>query len=80
MELDEHKLGQGLQSALEKLTGRRTVPNVLINGKSIGGGDDIQDLHNDDQLIDTITSLGGKRIFKILRTDESVKKEMRFKA
>ncbi|KAL8976645.1 MAG: hypothetical protein Q9177_006809, partial [Variospora cf. flavescens] len=34
VELDEHTLGPGLQAALEKSTGRRTVPNVLINGKS----------------------------------------------
>ncbi|KAL9578157.1 MAG: hypothetical protein Q9212_005896, partial [Teloschistes hypoglaucus] len=42
VELDQHRLGPGLQAALQKSTGRRTVPNVLINGKSIGGGDDVQ--------------------------------------
>ena len=81
VELDEHKLGLGLQSALEKLTGRRTVPNILINGRSIGGGDDVQQLHNDDKLASTISSMGGKRMTKVLRLSEEIKKqEMKFKA
>jgi glutaredoxin 3 len=29
-----------IQSNLASITGRRTVPNVFIHGKSIGGGDD----------------------------------------
>ena len=31
---------QGIQSTLQQMTGRRTVPNVFIGGKSIGGGDE----------------------------------------
>ena len=62
VELNEHRLGQGLQSALAKSTGRRTVPNVLINGKSIGGGDDVEALDTKDELIDKVKSMGGKRI------------------
>ncbi|EMD00979.1 hypothetical protein BAUCODRAFT_42814, partial [Baudoinia panamericana UAMH 10762] len=65
VELDQHELGTGLQAALEKSTGRRTVPNVLINGKSIGGGDDIEALHNDDKLVETVQSMGGKRIVEV---------------
>ncbi len=80
VELDEHKLGTGLQSALERLTGRRTVPNVMINGRSIGGGDDVQQLHEDDQLASTISSMGGKRMTKVQRLTEEIKKqEMKFK-
>ncbi|KAK3716417.1 hypothetical protein LTR37_006567 [Vermiconidia calcicola] len=65
VELDQHELGSGLQSALERTTGRRTVPNILINGRSIGGGDDVQELHEDGKLASTIQQFGGKRVFKI---------------
>ncbi|KAL8997234.1 MAG: hypothetical protein Q9169_003427 [Polycauliona sp. 2 TL-2023] len=64
VELDEHRLGPGLQAALEKSTGRRTVPNVLINGKSIGGGDDVQKLDLDGDLVGKVKGMGGKRIME----------------
>lgn len=64
VELDEHKLGPGLQDALLKATGRRTVPNVLISGRSIGGGDDVAKLDEDGELIDKIKKMGGKRIME----------------
>ena len=38
------------QDALQELTGRRTVPNTFINGKSVGGCDDIIALHSSGQL------------------------------
>lgn len=43
-------------------TGRRTVPNVMINGISIGGADDIVSLDNSDKLIAKILDLGLKRV------------------
>lgn len=64
VELDQHELGAGLQDALLTSTGRRTVPNILINGKSIGGGDDIEHLHQERQLSDTIRAMGGQRIVR----------------
>ncbi|KAL8839415.1 MAG: hypothetical protein Q9170_001755 [Blastenia crenularia] len=64
VELDEHRLGPKLQAALEKSTGRRTVPNVLINGKSIGGGDDVQKLDLEGDLVGKVKSMGGKRIME----------------
>lgn len=33
------KNGAELQSALEALTGQRTVPNIFVKGKQIGGCD-----------------------------------------
>lgn len=60
-----HPLGPLLQASLKKTTGRGTVPNILVNGKSIGGGDDIQQLHEGNKLIDTLKNLGGKRIMEI---------------
>ncbi|KAK5132637.1 hypothetical protein LTR08_008759 [Meristemomyces frigidus] len=72
VELDQHHLGPGLQSALQKSTGRRTVPNVLINGKSIGGGDDIAGLHESGKLAETVRSMGGKRVVSVVKKEASV--------
>lgn len=60
VELDTHPLGAALQARLAKLTGRNTVPNILVGGKSIGGGDDIAELDRDKLLVDKIKSLAGK--------------------
>jgi len=40
IELDERADGGSILSALAELTGRRTVPNVFVHQRSIGGGDD----------------------------------------
>lgn len=62
-------MGPALQAALEKSTGRRTVPNVLVNGRSIGGGDDIQVLDETSALIDKIKTMAGKRITEAKLTE-----------
>ncbi|CAN0024378.1 unnamed protein product [Ectocarpus fasciculatus] len=41
-EIDRHEDGPEVQSALQSLTGQRTVPNVFINGIHVGGNDDTQ--------------------------------------
>ncbi|KAI9790275.1 MAG: hypothetical protein M1816_005300 [Peltula sp. TS41687] len=64
VELDEHPLGRQLQDALHRTTGRRTVPNVLISGKSIGGGDDVAELDASGELMGKVRSMGGKRIME----------------
>ena len=59
------------------------MPNILINGRSIGGGDDVEALHDDDKLVSTISSMGGKRVMKVERKpdeDEEKRTEMKFKA
>ncbi|RDL41922.1 uncharacterized protein BP5553_01901 [Venustampulla echinocandica] len=65
VELDQHKLGPQLQAKLAELTGRKTVPNVLINGVSIGGGDDIAELDENKKLISKIKDLGAKKVINI---------------
>lgn len=65
MELDQHPLGPYLQALLGQKTGRRTVPNVLVSGQSIGGGDDIAALDHSDELASTLKSLGGKWITEV---------------
>jgi hypothetical protein len=41
------------------------VPNVLINGKSIGGGDDVAALDSAGTLEAKVKELGGKRIMEV---------------
>lgn len=74
VELDEHELGPQLQAQLGQMTGRRTVPNVLINGKSIGGGDDVQELHDSGRLVEKVKSMGGKRMEVTLATETKPEK------
>lgn len=64
VELDTHPLGPGLQTALAKSTGRGTVPNVLISGRSIGGGDDIEALDAGGGLVEKVKGMAGKRIME----------------
>ena len=44
------------------MTGRKTVPNIMVNGKSVGGGDEIAELDTRKTLIDKFKSMGGKRL------------------
>ncbi|KAF2010122.1 thioredoxin-like protein [Aaosphaeria arxii CBS 175.79] len=69
VELDEHPLGHYLQQTLGQTTGRTTVPNVLLMGKSIGGGDDIEELHIHNKLIDKVKTMGGSRIVEVAHRD-----------
>ncbi|KAK7430810.1 hypothetical protein QQZ08_002599 [Neonectria magnoliae] len=62
VELDKHPLTTYLQNQLEKMTGRRTVPNIMVNGVSIGGADDVIALDKDDNLVSKILQLGGGKI------------------
>lgn len=41
------------------------MPNVLINGLSIGGGDDVAELDSKKTLMDMIKELGGKKILDV---------------
>ncbi|KAB8291109.1 hypothetical protein EYC80_009797 [Monilinia laxa] len=62
VELDQHPIGAKLQARLAQLTGRKTVPNVLINGVSIGGGDDVAELDEKKTLAGKVKDLGGSKI------------------
>ncbi|RJE24743.1 glutaredoxin domain protein [Aspergillus sclerotialis] len=65
VELDQHPLGRDLQGVLGQSTGRRTVPNILVNGKSIGGGDDIAGMDEKGELTSTLKKMGGKWIVDV---------------
>lgn len=49
-EMNEIDNGDLLQKELERMTGQRTVPNVFVNGKHIGGNSNVQALDRDDEL------------------------------
>ena len=62
VELDLHPHGKELQVFLEEKTGRGTVPNVLVNGKSLGGGDELEEFRAEGGLVSILRSMGGKRL------------------
>lgn len=75
VELDQHPQGAQLQALLAEKTGRRTVPNTLINGVSIGGGDDVAELDSKKTLIDKIIEFGGKKILEVKERPVEAKDE-----
>ncbi|KAK7406750.1 hypothetical protein VNO78_08381 [Psophocarpus tetragonolobus] len=50
VELDLRDDGYQIQSVLLDLIGRRTVPQVFVNGKHIGGSDDLKDAIQSGEL------------------------------
>ncbi|KAL2866714.1 glutaredoxin [Aspergillus lucknowensis] len=42
LELDQADDGSAIQDALEEISGQRTVPNIYIKQKHIGGNSDLQ--------------------------------------
>ncbi|KAJ8546346.1 hypothetical protein K7X08_018929 [Anisodus acutangulus] len=58
VELDTEKDGSEIQAALAKWTGQRTVPNVFIGGKHIGGCDSTTALHKEGKLVPLLTEAG----------------------
>ncbi len=47
-----------LQSLLAALTGRSTVPNILLNYTPLGGADTIELLHSEGSLSSTLNRAG----------------------
>ncbi|KAJ0408049.1 hypothetical protein ATCC90586_003684 [Pythium insidiosum] len=58
VELDSINDGDDQQSAIQQITGQRTVPNTFINGKSVGGNSDIQALHKAGKLVPLLQEVG----------------------
>ncbi|OMP11647.1 Glutaredoxin [Corchorus capsularis] len=50
VELDERDDGWNIQDALGEIVGRRTVPQVFINKKHIGGSDDTVEAYESGKL------------------------------
>ncbi|KAK6200023.1 thioredoxin-like protein [Scheffersomyces amazonensis] len=64
VELDKHEHGKELQAYLAEVTGRNTVPNVLVGAshESRGGADDFVKLHKDGLLASSIETWGNSKI------------------
>nr|5GTX_A Chain A, buckwheat glutaredoxin [Polygonaceae]5GTX_B Chain B, buckwheat glutaredoxin [Polygonaceae] len=58
IELDQESDGDAIQAALLQWTGQRTVPNVFIGGKHIGGCDSVMEKHRDGKLVPMLTECG----------------------
>ncbi|GJN02390.1 hypothetical protein PR202_ga19736 [Eleusine coracana subsp. coracana] len=58
IEMDVESDGAELQNALKEWTGQRTVPNVFIKGKHIGGCDDTMALNTQGKLVPLLTEAG----------------------
>ncbi|RMZ80389.1 hypothetical protein DV738_g2814, partial [Chaetothyriales sp. CBS 135597] len=54
-----------IQDLLKTLTGRATVPNIMIASQSLGGSDEIVDLHNQGLLAERIRKMAGQRIVSV---------------
>ena len=76
VELDEHPLGAKIQSRLGAMTQRTTVPNIMVNGKSIGGGDEISELDGRKTLIDKFKSVMGTKRFTMKERFSDKSKEI----
>jgi glutaredoxin 3 len=44
VELNQEDDGDDIQNALQKMTGQRTVPNIFIGQKHIGGNSDLESI------------------------------------
>ncbi|RHY17223.1 hypothetical protein DYB26_008065, partial [Aphanomyces astaci] len=58
VELDNLSDADEIFDALEAKTGRDTVPNVFVNGTSIGGGSDVDALHKQGKLVSLLQEAG----------------------
>ncbi|CAI4057785.1 glutathione-disulfide reductase GRX6 SKDI_04G2260 [Saccharomyces kudriavzevii IFO 1802] len=54
IELDKHGHGEELQEYIRLMTGRGAVPNLLINGISRGGNEEIRGLHSQGKLLGSL--------------------------
>ncbi|XP_037907052.1 glutaredoxin-C4-like isoform X2 [Hermetia illucens] len=50
IELDQRRDGEEIQEVLRKMTGAKSVPRIFINGRFIGGANDIKDLYETGKL------------------------------
>ncbi|XP_052213921.1 thioredoxin reductase 1, cytoplasmic-like isoform X3 [Dreissena polymorpha] len=55
-ELDKEADGSAIQAGLAELTGQKTVPNVFINSKHLGGCDDTFKAHAENKLLPMINA------------------------
>lgn len=64
VELDLHENGAELQQYIGQVTGRRTVPNIHVMGKSRGGADDFRALKADDKVVPQLLEWANAGLYK----------------
>ena len=52
--------GHVIKEILTRLTHHSTFPNIIVQGKSIGGSDDLRDMHNQRALENIFVGAGAK--------------------
>jgi glutaredoxin 3 len=57
-ELDQMPDGAQIQEALKDISGQRTVPNIYINGKHIGGCSELKACHTSGDLKTKLAEAG----------------------
>jgi glutaredoxin len=67
---DTITLGRKIQDLLAEWTGRGTVPNILVNARSIGGSDDIAHLEAEGKLVEEIKWLGSGRVREMVKKED----------
>ncbi|KAA8903669.1 thioredoxin-like protein [Sphaerosporella brunnea] len=65
VELDLRPDMADMQGRLKEMTGRGTVPNIVVAGTSIGGCDDIEKMATEKTLADTIRRHGGDKVKQV---------------
>jgi glutaredoxin len=63
-------MGRKIQDLLAEWTGRGTVPNILVNARSIGGSDDIQQMDSEGKLVEEIKKLAMGRVREMVKNTE----------
>jgi glutaredoxin 3 len=58
VDLTRYETSRNIQDTLKSFTGRHSVPNVFVGGKSIGGGDETVTLHQQGKLKEILLKAG----------------------
>jgi glutaredoxin len=70
-------MGKALQNLLAERTGRTTVPNILVLGRSIGGADEVVTLDEEDKLAAKLKGMIGKRLQRCERREARDREELK---
>ena len=62
-ELDQMDNGDAIQNSLQQISGQKTVPNIFIGGKHVGGCSDLKAAHSAGKLNGMLTAAGIQHSF-----------------
>jgi len=68
IELDQREDGDELQAALLSLTAQRTVPNVFVGGRHLGGNDETQEAARTGRLAELLVAASSEPMGRIVPT------------